>query len=104
VFGLCCAGLVTGSHTFPQFLTGATVSTTQSAAGLLYDIVVQYKQLTGNASMALYWSTSAFSTVNSAMLVPNAALFNSALNITGSPFLVSASTHVSSHSSFVSRG
>jgi len=82
-------GLVTGSFTFPQFLTGNAVSTV-SAAGLLYDITIQYRQNTNFASIYFYWSTTALTTPTAANLVPNAALFSGAQNITGSPYLVTA--------------
>ncbi len=108
-WGRTTPGLVTGSFTFPRYLstttnpnigsvairegtttaTAVTTTTTTTAAGNLYDIILQYRQNTNSAYIRFYWSTSAV-TGTAAQLVPNRALFSAAQNLTNSPFSVTA--------------
>ena len=64
-------GEVSGTYSFPT-------------ANMLYNVLVQYKQTTGNAFISLQWSASGLSK----QLVPPTALFSGASNIALSPFLV----------------
>ena len=72
---LSAPGEVSGTYTFPT-------------AGLLYDIVIQYRQNTGQAFLNFSWWCQTCAPVIARALVPNSVLFSGATNIMNSPFIV----------------
>jgi hypothetical protein len=71
---------------FPSAELSGTI--TFPSAGLLFDIIIEYREQTGEAKLILSWEC--VSSGLNKQVIPSSALYPPATNIRGSPFVLQA--------------